>query len=74
MLFVVGFWCGFFFFSEQMSGEVQDIMPANAVKVMTTSDLSAFLLLLSWHILLIVFIFFLIKSIINCLNACFFPL
>lgn len=49
-------------------------MPANAVKVMTSSDLIAFLLLLSWHILLIVLIFFLIKRIINCLNACFIPL
>lgn len=66
MLFV-----GVFFLSD---AEMQDRVLTNAVKVVTTSDLIAFLPFPLWHILLIVFIFFFIKRIINCASACFIPL
>lgn len=54
--------------------EMQDRVLTNAVKVVTTSDLIAFLLLPLWHVLLILFIFFFIKRIVNCVSACFIPL
>lgn len=46
----------------------------NAVKVVTSSNLIAVLLLPLWHILLTVFIFSFVRRRMNCVLVCFIPL
>lgn len=54
-----------------MSGaEMQEQSTYKSVKVVTTSDLIAVLLLSLWHILLKVFIFSIIRKTINCVCVC----
>lgn len=54
-----------------MSGaEMQEQSTYKSVKIVTTSDLIAVLLLSLWHILLKVFIFSIIRKTINCVCVC----